>query len=338
MIRFGVIGCGDVSRTYLYTLKENENSEIVAIADTEIKKAEKNSKIFGVKNAYDDYKKMLTCEKLDAIVICTPHYLHHDQALDCFRSGLDVLCEKPLATNRKDIFDMIENGRNVKFGVMLQRRFYPSSISTRKVINDGLLGKINEVSLNFSCHKTNEFYNTWRGQKISGGGTLISQALHRIDQLVYFFGPAKQVDGFITTTRPNIEVEDYAKGKIFFNGGIIADIESNNSSDDPRTSSIIKINGNYGNIILSDDKVIEWNVKNFPKPGEMNIKDIPNEYRPEYYGPAHELVINDFVDAIIYDRKPKICGEDSLPSMEIIFGFYKSAKENRKIYLENVAF
>lgn len=331
-IRFGVIGCGSVSGTYLYSLKNNINSNLVAIADVDFDKAKESAKTFDVKKVYSDYREMLSREKLDAVVVCTPHYLHKEQTLAGFEKGLHVLCEKPLATNIGDIDEMIKAGENLKFGVMLQRRFYPNSISTREAIQRGLLGKIEEISLNFSCHKSDEFYNTWRGKSISGGGTLISQALHRIDQLIYFFGPAKAVDGTIKKTR-QIEVEDYASGKIFFDNGRIAKIESNNSSGNPETISIIKIKGDLGNIVLSDDKILEWNINGLSKPVELDIKDIPTKYRPEYYGPAHELVINDFVDSVRLDKKLRVSGRDSRDSMNIIFGFYKSAAEKRKVVL-----
>ena len=334
MINFGVIGCGNVSGTYLYTLDKNKDSKVVAVADSDIEKAKKSAETFGIKKTYKDYQEMLTNESLDAVVICTPHYLHHSQALDCFSKDLDVLCEKPLATNMQDALDMIEEGGDSKFGVMLQRRFYPNSISTKDAVNKGLLGKINGVSLNFRCHKSPEFYDTWRGQKISGGGTLLSQALHRIDQLVYFFGPAESVEGTTEITRPYIKVEDYAKGKIFFKNNITADIESNNSSGNSDTTSIIKISGSNGRITLSDDKTVYWDVKNLPKPGEIGVDKIPLCYRPEYYGPAHELLIDDFVDAIKNDRKPIVNGADSLDAMKIIFCFYESAKESRRIMIQ----
>ena len=46
------------------------------------------------------------------------------------------------------------------------------------------------------------------------------------------------------------------------------------------------------------------------------------------------MIINDFVDAIVNDKKLTVSGEDSLPAMKLIFGFYKSAKEKIKISLE----
>lgn len=335
MIRFGIIGCGSVSQTYLYTLDKNKDAEIVAVADPDVASAKKKAEPFGIRKIYPNYKEMLDNEKLNAVVIATPHFLHHGQAIECAKRGLHILCEKPLATNMKDILDMVEKCRNVKFGVMLQRRFYPNSISTVKALKKGALGKITNVSLSFTCHKSFDFYNTWRGKKISGGGVLISQALHRIDLLIYFFGKPVCVEGITKKTRDYIEVEDYAKGNVYFENGIIASIEANNSSGNPDTISVTKIKGTNGSITLSDDKTPEWNVNGLPKPQEVDINNIPTEFRPAYYGPCHEMVINDFVDSLVKNRELSIKAQDSIDAMKVIFGFYKSAEEKRKINLNH---
>jgi len=63
----------------------------------------------------------------------------------------------------------------------------------------------------------------------------------------------------------------------------------------------------------------------------VDINKIPTKFRPVYYGPCHEFVIDDFVDSIVNNRRPFIVGEDSLGAMKVIFGLYKSAREKRKI-------
>lgn len=333
MIKFGIIGCGNVAPTYLYALSRNEQAKVVAIVDTDISKAANVGNTFGIDKVYQDYKKMLADEQLDAVVICTPHFVHYSQVLDCAEKGLAILCEKPLAVQMSEIESIIEKCRNVRFSVMLQRRLYPNTIATAKAIQSGLLGNITEASLQFSCHKSPEFYNSWRGKKISGGGVLISQTLHRIDQLAFIFGDALAVEGTIKTTRPEIEVEDYAKGLIHFQNDITVSVEADNSSGNSDTLSIINIIGTHGKICLSDDKTLEWDLEGISIPVDVDINIIPTSHRPAYYGPCHEIIIDDFVDSIACNRQPMILGKHALPSMKIIFGFYEAAKQGKKIYI-----
>lgn len=332
-LNFGLIGGGNISATYAYVLQRNPDSTITAIADIDLIKARKIADAFGIKNIYADYHQMLIQERLDALVICTPHYVHHEQALAGADHGLPILCEKPLATTMEDITDMIQHCSSVPLGTMLQRRCYPNTIAAAAAVHHQALGKIEEVTLQFSCHKSFDFYSSWRGKKISGGGVLMSQALHRIDQLVYILGTPSSVSGTTRITRSYLEVEDYAHGKVFFGSEVVADIEADNSSGDEETRSIISITGSAGRIMLSDDKTLEWKVPGFPVPDELDINAVPIRYRPAYYGPAHEKVIDDFVDAVKNHRRPAITGADSLPAMKIIFGFYESAATGRTVLL-----
>lgn len=331
VIRFGLIGCGAVSGAYLHVLQKSPHARVAAVADADAVRAADAARRYGVAAAYGDWAEMIDRERLDAVVIATPHFAHHEQALYCAQQGLDILCEKPLATSMAHVQEMVAACARVRFSVMLQRRFYPNTRALARVVAAGALGALDEVSLRFSCHKSPQFYATWRGKRISGGGVLLSQALHRIDQLASVFGDPQAVEGLVRTTRPDIEVEDYARGSIFFANGVEARIEADNTSGNPATLSIITVQGERGRVVLSDDRCQEWDAPGFAVPDEADITAIPAEHRPEYYGPCHELVITDFVEAMVQDRPPAIRGEDALPSMRIIFGFYEAARRGVRL-------
>ena len=97
-VRVSVIGAGNVSGTFLYTLTHNPMAEVVSVVDIDKSKAEKQAQEFGVKKTYTDYKDVLQ-DKLDAVAVITPHYEHPSQTMFFAQQGLDVLCEKPLGSN-----------------------------------------------------------------------------------------------------------------------------------------------------------------------------------------------------------------------------------------------
>ncbi len=331
-VKFCLIGCGNIASTYLYTIKNNRNLELIAIAEENPERLRYKANLFGIDKMYTSYKDMIDNNSLNAVVIATPPYAHKEQALYCAEKRLNILCEKPLATKLRDVEEIIDKCKDVKTSVMLQRRFYPASKSVKEAIKEGLFGEIKKASIKFRCNKSDSFYDSWRGKKdMAGGGALISQTLHRIDQMVYFFGNPRAVEGITRTIRQNIEVEDYAKGKIYFDN-VLIDIETNTSDAESgeNTFSIIKIEGTKGECVLSDDKALLWMVPGMDKPADGNLDVIPKEYRPAYYGPCHEIIINDFIEAVKNDRKPIVSMEDSLPDMKVIFGFYESAKNNGK--------
>ena len=50
---------------------------------------------FGVKHAYDDWRRMLADHQLDLVCIATPTVTHAEMALAALDAGANVLCEKP---------------------------------------------------------------------------------------------------------------------------------------------------------------------------------------------------------------------------------------------------
>ncbi len=50
---------------------------------------------------------MIASGAVDAVIILIPHYDHPLIAVDCFRTGLNVLCEKPAGVYSKAVLEML---------------------------------------------------------------------------------------------------------------------------------------------------------------------------------------------------------------------------------------
>ena len=55
---------------------------------------------------YTDYKELLKDETIDSVDICTPNYLHSIIAVDAFKAGKHVFCEKPDAIDVTEVLKM----------------------------------------------------------------------------------------------------------------------------------------------------------------------------------------------------------------------------------------
>ena len=99
-LRVGVIGCGRISVMHLASAQASARAEIVCCCDVKKDRAEETAKKYGVK-AYYDYVEMLENEKLDAVHLCLPHYLHSKVAIEAFNRGINVLTEKPMDIDYK---------------------------------------------------------------------------------------------------------------------------------------------------------------------------------------------------------------------------------------------
>lgn len=135
-----------------------------------------------------DYKEIIG--SVEAAIIALPNNLHAEVALDFLREGCDVLCEKPIATNSLDGTKMVEasNAYGTKLAVNLIRRRYNSYQIAKRLLDVGMLGRVNEVE----CQEGRIF--GWPLSSLdllhpqrAGGGVLMDTGTHNLDMLRWLF-------------------------------------------------------------------------------------------------------------------------------------------------------
>ena len=129
MINIGIIGMGRIGRVHMESICTSvPEAKVVAIADpyltseTETLALEK----YKVLNAYKDYKKILSDDSIDAVVICSSTDTHSAISIEALKAGKHVMCEKPIDTDYKRIIKVVEavkENSHLKFQVGFNRRF-----------------------------------------------------------------------------------------------------------------------------------------------------------------------------------------------------------------------
>ena len=92
----GIVGCGGIAQVHGETLHRLPGVKFAACADIRPERAEAMGKKYGCR-AYSSLEEMLEKEELDALHICTPHYMHVPMAEAALAKGLAVFTEKPPA-------------------------------------------------------------------------------------------------------------------------------------------------------------------------------------------------------------------------------------------------
>src|SRR5690606_11581160 len=101
--RIGVIGIGWWATTmHIPTVQASEAADVVAICDLDPERVRIAGDHFGIKGRYTDMHAMLKAERLDGVIIGTPHIHHTDPAIAALQAGAHVLIEKPMATIAAD--------------------------------------------------------------------------------------------------------------------------------------------------------------------------------------------------------------------------------------------
>jgi predicted dehydrogenase len=144
----------------------------------------------------DSLDSVLEDNAIQAVLLATPHSLHHDQVIAGASHHKQVFCEKPLALRRDDAARMFEACRNadVVLAVGHNRRFWPSMRSLREIVASGELGTILHVEGHNSNENSNIITTGWRlSPEESPGGGLTGAGLHVLDAFVSLLGPVRQV-------------------------------------------------------------------------------------------------------------------------------------------------
>jgi predicted dehydrogenase len=77
--------------------------------------------------------------QVEAVILCTPHGLHAEQAIAAAGKGKHVFCEKPLCLNRADAVRVVKacEEAGVVLGVGHERRFEPPIVDAMAAIASG---------------------------------------------------------------------------------------------------------------------------------------------------------------------------------------------------------
>jgi predicted dehydrogenase len=141
-VRTGLVGCGKVGQIHAAALRSLPEADFVAVCDASAERAQVFAGCYGTR-AYADVEALLNKERLEAVLIGTPHPLHAVPAIRAAEAGVHVLVEKPMAASLADCDAMLASARKhgVRLGVISQRRFYEPVQRMKTAIAEGKIGR-----------------------------------------------------------------------------------------------------------------------------------------------------------------------------------------------------
>lgn len=172
-LRVGIVGCGHiVTGRHLPAFKKLHAVEVVAICDMNKAVAENVARRYNIGQHFSSFSEMLK-QELDVVDICTPIQTHYALAVQAIESGSNVLVEKPLAMNPKEVDEMYRaSERNkVKLCVVHQNIFNRAVMEAKRLVYEGHLGDL--ISVDVGTYVTRDYHlllnkNHW-AHKLPGG-------------------------------------------------------------------------------------------------------------------------------------------------------------------------
>ena len=227
-IRWGIIGCGDVTEVKSGpAFSQVENSELAAVMRRNTEKAKDYAKRHNVPKWYDNAENLINDNSIDAIYIATPPSSHLKYAVMSAEAGKPVYVEKPMAAGYKQCTEMINicKKNNVKLFVAYYRRELHGFKKIKEVIDTGSLGKIKFVNIKLYLPVDRNITKNnipWRyNPVISGAGLFYDLASHQLDYLDYIFGPIQEARGSFVNQAGLYKAEDIVSASLKFESNII---------------------------------------------------------------------------------------------------------------------
>jgi len=210
MLKVGIAGFGFMGRMHYKCYQALGEVEVAAICDTnpdieeDTKKAVGNigdtdeAIDFSSFRLFSDFEKMLSEEKLDALSITLPTYLHADFSTKALEAGLNVLCEKPMALNVQDCDRMIDKAK--QSGKVLQIghcvRFWPEYAKAKEIVDSGKYGKVIAATFQRLGAAPTWSKDNWFLDEKRSGGMALDLHIHDTDYVQYLFGMPHAVCSF----------------------------------------------------------------------------------------------------------------------------------------------
>lgn len=289
-IRWGIIGTGGIATKFANAVKNADGAELVAVASRTLEKANEFADINGIEKRFGSYEELVNFDGVDAIYIGVPHPYHAPSAKLCLNAGKAVLCEKPIATTAKEFAEVkkLAEEKGVFLMEALWSRFVPAMKEIRRLVSEGVIGEVREVSGAF-CYNIEDRRETSRMFKNEeAGGALLDVGIYGLNLAAMFLGT--DVKEIKTAIYANNGVDERTNIFLTYNdSNAIAHISSATTLKKPTLGVIY---GSKGRISIPDFcgaqkfDVIE----NSP---ETDYQDVIKSYEIPYKGNGFEEEIEE---------------------------------------------
>ena len=349
--RVAVIGTGFGASVHLPALRTIDGVELAAVVSRRLDRARATADRFDIANASNDWRDVVNDPRIDAVVIATPPYLHHQMVIAALEAGKHVLCEKPMARSLAEARDMVKLAETASVIAMVNHefRYLPIRQRVKELIEEGYIGEPHSVAMNVfrnTLADPNDRPYSWLMEADKAGGMLGASGSHAIDTLRWWLGEIHEVAGTTGTMvkrrrlpdssgMVSVDADDNFAILLRFAGGTIGSIHF--SATAPiNAGEEITISGSEGILIVQGDSDLLG-----ARRRDTGLRELPIPERlltrlPEFSHPMVRptiLLLQDWMTAIRSGDWPAAAPSfaDGAKTQEIIDGVTRSRAQGRWI-------
>ena len=302
-IRVAVVGAGwYAAESHIPALAARGDVELDGVCRLGPADLERVRKHIGFAFASEDHREVLA-RRPDAVIVASPHDLHHLHALDAIEAGCHVLCEKPMTLDPADAWDLVRRARAANRPLLIANGYHylPKLTHLRDLIAGGAIGKIEHLSCTFVSATRRVFDGdglarwktaffrpdpaTWQ-DPAKGGGFAYGQLSHSIALALWLTGLKANAVG-ARTSPGAVDLVDAAS--VAFEGGALGTFSgAAGMPEGQRALLTLQLAGSEGALDLSvhRDHVSVWRHDG----AERKLDFAPGDLVYRCDGPVNALV------------------------------------------------
>jgi predicted dehydrogenase len=340
-VGIGLIGCGNISTTYLKAAQRFPILDVRAVADMRSEAAEKRGAEFGVPGMRVD--QLLKRDDIEIVINLTVPLAHTDVSLAVLNAGKHVHSEKPLGVNVAEATKVmvLAAEKSLRVGCAPDTFLGGGHQTARKLIDDGAIGAPVAGSAFFMCPGHERWHPAPGFYYLRGGGPMLDMGPYYITDLVQLLGPVASVTG--STARPKaerlvtsepmngtlipVEVATHIAGTLEFESGAVVSIAM--SFDVPKHRHMpIEIYGDKGSMLVPDPNRFGGEVQVAKTGGDWETAALTHGHVD---GEFRSIGVADMATAIVTDRPHRACGALAFHVLEVMEAFQISSDEGRRV-------
>lgn len=290
MVNFGLIGTSKISDKFLESANLIRDFKLSAVYSRTYDTGKAFAEKYGVKNVFTDLDEMAKSKFIDAVYIASPNSLHMEQSIKFLNNRKHVLCEKPMASNVKEVNAMVKAAQDNK--VLLMEAMKVTFLPNFKAIKDNLhkIGKVRrcllsycQYSSRYDAYKNGEILNAFKPEL--SNGAIMDIGTYCIHPLVNIFGKPNKVNASALKLESGVDGE----GSVILSYEDMEGIAIYSKISNSYIQS--EIQGEEGSIVFDKINPIE-KVSIMYKDGNIEDISVPQREEVMYYE------VKEFIDNI----------------------------------------
>lgn len=235
VLRLAIAGAGLIGRAHWERIRAHPGCTLIAFADPSPAAAALAAE--AQVPLYAQVEELLATQRPDGVILATPNALHVPGALACVAAGVPALVEKPVADTVDEAQRLVAAVEAAGVPVLVGHHRRHSAIleQAREVIASGRLGRIVAVTASAMFCKPDSYFEAGPWRRQTGGGPILINGVHEIDNLRTLVGEIVEVQAFASNATRGFAVEDTVAINLRFANGALGTFMLSDAAASPRS-------------------------------------------------------------------------------------------------------